>query len=122
MNNKLAKFLEIQLKHSGLNVPMPHPLVIEKANERLSKKGQSAFANVLIELKDIDPKDCQEIAKLLVSKYYRLFEVINEVRDELMEDTKATLEYVSENPKYRQTPDEIGGDMFEELSGLFEED
>ena len=120
MNNKLAKFLEIQLKHSGLNVPMPHPLVIQKAQERLSDKGQSAFANIMIELKDISPKDCQEIAKLLISRHFKIFDILDQVCSDIREDTKSTLEYVSENPKYRQDPDEVGGDMFEELSDLFE--
>lgn len=121
MKNKLAKFLEIQLKHSGLNVPMPHPLMIEKSKDRLSEKGQSALANILIDLKDVDVKDCQEIAKLLVSRYFKVFDVLNDVCDDIREDTKATIEYVSENPKYRQTPDEIEGDMFDELESLFGE-
>ena len=116
----MAKLMLHMLKHSSANVPQPLPLIEEKAAQRLSTDGIISWKIMLKEWEKISKDDKKTIAKLLMLNSHDLVEMFD-VEKELLDEHKATMDYVHDHPEYAKPEEEIKASMlkssFEDLFG-----
>jgi hypothetical protein len=114
----MAKLMLHMLKHSSANVPQPLPLIEEKAKQRLSTDGLISWKLLLKEWEKISKDDKKTIAKLLMLNSFDLVETF-EVEKELLDEHKATADYVNQHPEWGKSKEEIQAamltDSFEDL-------
>jgi len=117
----MAKFMEMSLKHSKINVPQPMPIIEEKAERRLSTDGLISFRLILKEWEKISIGDKQVIAKLLMLNSHDIIEII-EGHGDLVEETKDTPEFVAAHPEYGKEENCLDKDsIMDEFDKLFED-
>ena len=116
----MAKLMLHMLKHSSANVPQPLPMIEEKAAQRLSTDGIISWKLILKEWEKISKDDKKTIAKLLMLNSHDLVEMFD-VEKELLDEHKATMDYVHDHPEYAKPEEEIKASMlkssFEDLFG-----
>ena len=116
----MAKLMLHMLKHSSANVPQPLPMIEEKATQRLSTDGMISWKLMLKEWEKISKDDKKTIAKLLMLNSHDLVEMFD-VEKELLDEHKATMDYVHDHPEYAKPEEEIKASMlksnFEDLFG-----
>ena len=114
----LGKMMLRMLKHASINVPQPLPLIEEKAKQRLSTDGLISWKLLLKEWEKISKDDKKTIAKLLMLNSFDLVETF-EVEKELLDEHKATADYVNQHPEWGKSKEEIQAamltDSFEDL-------
>lgn len=113
----LGKLMMKMLQHSPINVPQPLPLIEEKAKQRLSTDGLISWKLMLKEWEKISKDDKKTIAKLLMLNSFDLVETF-EVEKELLEEHKATADYVNQHPEWGKSKEEIQASM---LTDSFED-
>ena len=113
----LSKLMLRMLKHSSINVPQPLPLIEEKAKQRLSTDGLISWKIMLKEWEKISRGDKKTIAKLLILNSHDLVETF-EVDKELLEEHKATGDYVRDHPEWGKSEEEVKASM---MSDSFED-
>lgn len=115
----MGKLMLQMLKHSPSNVPQPLPLIEEKAAQRLSTDGMISWKLMLKEWEKISIGDKKTIAKLLMLNSHDLAEMFD-VEKELLDEHKATMDYVNEHPEWKKPEDEIRAESLKEsLDDLF---
>ncbi|MBR2248434.1 MAG: hypothetical protein IJ880_15675 [Bacilli bacterium] len=117
----MAKFMEMSLKHSRINVPQPMPVIEEKAQKRLSTDGLISFKLILKEWEKLSIGDKQTIAKLLMVNSHDIIEII-EGHGDLVEETKDTPEFVAAHPEYGREENTLDKEsIMDEFDKLFED-
>ena len=117
----MAGLMKKMLQHSPINVPQPLPLIEEKANSRLSTDGLISWKIILKEWEKVSPKDKKVISSLLTLNSFDLIETFD-VTSNLLEEQKATADFVREHPEYGKSEDEIkAGLNLESFDDLFED-
>ena len=118
--NMMAGLMKKMLQHSPINVPQPLPLIEEKANARLSTDGLISWKIILKEWLKVSPKDKKVISSLLTLNSFDLIETFD-VTSDLLEEQKATADYVREHPEYGKSEEEIkaglDADVFSDIFG-----
>jgi len=115
----MAKLMLHMLKHSSANVPQPLPMIEEKASARLSTDGLISWKIILKEWEKISKGDKKTIAKLLLLNSHDLVETFD-VEKELLDEHKATMDYVHQHPEYGKPEEEIKASMLtDSLDDLF---
>lgn len=107
-------FMKLQLEHSPINVPAPEPFLDEKAK---TLSNPDVWTDIKIALSRVSPEDGRIIARMLVLKYNNVVQCIDEVANQIREASHEVVDFVTDNPKYQRTPDELG-DITEALSKL----
>ena len=120
----VEKVMLMMLKANGLDVPAPVPCVDEFVRKNSSKTAQDAWQNMQIELNGINTSDIEVLVRAMCMKYFKLSHALIKIPTQIREDTKVTIDYVMENPRYKMSSDEIdpeeifgdifGGDIFGE--------
>ena len=113
----MEKVMLMMLKANGLDVPAPAPCVDEFVKKNASETAQDAWQNMQIELSGINVSDIEVLIRAMCMRYFKLSHALIEVPAHIREDTKVTIDYVMENPKYKMSqdeidPEEIFGDIF----------
>jgi hypothetical protein len=117
----MAGLMKKMLQHSPINVPQPLPLIEEKANSRLSTDGLISWKIILKEWEKVSPKDKKVISSLLTLNSFDLIETFD-VTSNLLEEQKATADFVREHPEYGKSEDEIkAGLNLESFDDLFKD-
>jgi hypothetical protein len=118
--NMLAKFMEMTLKHSKINVPQPLPLVEEKAEKRLGTDDLISWKQIMREWSKVTPEGKKVISKLLLINSYDIVEVLNLHRN-IVDETRETPDFVKDHPEYEKPEEEIERDTIQdEIKGLFD--
>jgi len=118
--NMLAKFMEMTLKHSKINVPQPLPLVEEKAEKRLGTDDLISWKQIMREWSKVTPEGKKVISKLLLINSYDIVEVLNLLRN-IVDETRETPDFVKDHPEYEKPEEEIERDTIQdEIKGLFD--
>ena len=94
------------LKHSSINVPQPLPLIEEKAKARLSTNGLISWKIILKEWEKCSVEDKKVISSLLTLNSFNLIETFD-ITSNLLEEQKATVEFIKEHPEYGKSEEEI---------------
>ena len=102
----LENFMKKMLKHSSINVPQPLPLIEEKAKTRLSTDGFISWKIILKEWEKVSIEDKKVISSLLLVNSYNLIETFD-ITSNLLEEQKATVEFIKEHPEYGKSEEEI---------------
>jgi hypothetical protein len=119
--NMMAGLMKKMLQHSPINVPQPLPLIEEKAKTRLSTDGLISWKIILKEWEKVSPKDKKVISSLLTLNSFDLIETFD-VTSNLLEEQKATADYVREHPEYGKSEEEIkAGLAAESFDDLFKD-
>ena len=117
----MAGLMKKMLQHSPINVPQPLPLIEEKANTRLSTDGLISWKIILKEWEKVSPKDKKVISSLLTLNSFDLIETFD-VTSNLLEEQKATADYVREHPEYGKSEAEIKAGLdLESFDDLFQD-
>jgi hypothetical protein len=106
----LGKLMMKMLQHSPINVPQPLPLIEEKAKQRLTTNGLISWKLLLKEWEKISTDDKKTIAKLLMLNSLDLMETFD-IEKELLEEHKATVDYVNQHPEWGKSKEEIQAAM-----------
>jgi hypothetical protein len=115
----MSKLMLHMLKHSSINVPQPLPLIEEKAIKRLSTDGLISWKIIVKEWEKISPSDKKIIAKLLLLNSHDIAECFD-VEKEILDEHKATMDYVNTHPEWKRPDDEIRAELLkEDLDSLF---
>ena len=115
----LASFMKRMLQHSPINVPQPLPLIEEKASIRLSTDGFISWKIMLKEWEKVSTKDKKTISSLLTLNSFDLIETFD-ITSTLLDEHKATADFVREHPEYGKSEEEIkAGLAAESFSDLF---
>lgn len=118
--NMLAKFMEMTLKHSKINVPQPLPLVEEKAAKRLGTDDLISWKQIMREWSKVTPEGKKVISKLLLVNSYDIVEVLNLHRS-IVDETKETPDYLKDHPEFERSDEEIQRESIaDEIKGLFD--
>lgn len=116
----MAGLMKRMLQHSSINVPQPLPLIEETAKKRLTTDGLISWKIMLKEWEKVSLADKKIISKLLILNSHDLVETFD-VTSDLLEDHKATAEFISQHPEYGKSKEEIKSeiltDNFEDLLG-----
>ena len=116
----MAGLMKRMLQHSSINVPQPLPLIEETAKKRLSTDGLISWKIILKEWEKVSLADKKIISKLLILNSHDLVETFD-VTSDLLEDHKATAEFINQHPEYGKSKEEIKSEMltdsFEDLLG-----
>ena len=102
----LENFMKKMLKHSSINVPQPLPLIEEKAKTRLSTNGFISWKIILKEWEKCSVEDKKVISSLLTLNSFNLIETFD-ITSNLLEEQKATVEFIKEHPEYGKSEEEI---------------
>ena len=102
----LENFMKKMLKHSSINVPQPLPLIEEKAKARLSTNGLISWKIILKEWEKCSVEDKKVISSLLTLNSFNLIETFD-ITSNLLEEQKATVEFIKEHPEYGKSEEEI---------------
>ena len=102
----LENFMKKMLKHSSINVPQPLPLIEEKAKARLSTNGLISWKIILKEWEKCSVEDKKVISSLLTLNSFNLIETFD-ITSNLLEEQKATVEFIREHPEYGKSEEEI---------------
>lgn len=94
---KFVAFIKLQLKHAGYDMPAPDEYIEPKAVSELSREGYNAWVDCKIALNNVSEKDRKTVVRLLVHKMYTVFEVMDEFRSELTEESKELLDYIRDH-------------------------
>ena len=117
----MAGLMKRMLQHSPINVPQPLPLIEEKAKSRLSTDGLISWKIILKEWEKVSPKDKKVISSLLTLNSFDLIETFD-VTSNLLEEQKATADYVREHPEYGKSEAEIKAGLdLENFDDLFKD-
>ena len=117
----MAELMKKMLQHSPINVPQPLPLIEEKANTRLSTDGLISWKIILKEWEKVSAKDKKVISSLLTLNSFDLIETFD-ITSNLLDEQKATADYVREHPEYGKSEDEIkAGLNLENFDDLFKD-
>jgi len=117
----MASLMKKMLQHSPINVPQPLPLIEEKAKTRLSTDGLISWKIMLKEWEKVSPKDKKVISSLLTLNSFDLVETFD-VTSSLLEEQKATADYVREHPEYGKSEAEIKAGLdLENFDDLFKD-
>ena len=117
----LAGLMKRMLQYSPINVPQPLPLIEEKANSRLSTDGLISWKIILKEWEKVSPKDKKVISSLLTLNSFDLIETFD-VTSNLLEEQKATADFVREHPEYGKSEEEIKASLAaDSFSDLFKD-
>ena len=117
----MAGLMKRMLQYSPINVPQPLPLIEEKANSRLSTDGLISWKIILKEWEKVSPKDKKVISSLLTLNSFDLIETFD-VTSNLLEEQKATADYVREHPEYGKSETEIKAGLdLENFDDLFKD-
>ena len=114
----MEKVMLTMLRANGLDVPTPSPCVDGFVEKNSSKKAQDVWQNIQIELNGLNTSDIEVLVRAMCMKYFKLSHALTKLSSQIRDDTKVTLNYVMENPKYKMSADEIDpeqilGDIFE---------
>ena len=102
----LENFMKKMLKHSSINVPQPLPLIEEKAKARLSTNCLISWKIILKEWEKCPVEDKKVISSLLTLNSFNLIETFD-ITSNLLEEQKATVEFIKEHPEYGKSEEEI---------------
>ena len=102
----MMKMMEGFLKRAPHNVPQPMPLIEEKANNRLSQDDLISWKLMLKEWQNVSAKGKKVIARLLMLNSHDIVETIDSSKW-FCNETKNTVEYVSNHPEYRKSQEEL---------------
>ena len=102
----LENFMKKMLKHSSINVPQPLPLIEEKAKARLNTNGLISWKIILKEWEKCSVEDKKVISSLLTLNSFNLIETFD-ITSNLLEEQKATVEFIKEHPEYGKSEEEI---------------
>ena len=102
----LENFMKKMLKHSSINVPQPLPLIEEKAKARLSTNSFISWKIILKEWEKCSVEDKKVISSLLTLNSFNLIETFD-ITSNLLEEQKATVEFIKEHPEYGKSEEEI---------------
>ena len=102
----MMKMVENFLKRAPHNVPQPMPLIEEKANNRLSQDDLISWKLMLKEWQKVSEKGKKVIAKLLMLNSHDILETIH-ANKWFADETKDTVEYVSNHPEYGKSKEEL---------------
>ena len=94
---KFIAFIKLQLRHAGYDMPAPDEYIEPKAVSELSREGYNAWVDCKIALNNVSEKDRKTVVRLLVHKMYTVFEVMDDFRPELMEESKELLDYIRDH-------------------------
>ena len=116
----LAGLMKRMLQHSPINVPQPLPLIEEKASIRLSTDGLISWKIMLKEWEKVSAEDRKVISSLLTLNSFDLIETFD-ITSSLLEEHKATADFVREHPEYGKSEEEIkaslAADNFSDIFG-----
>lgn len=104
MNGKemFIEFVKLQLKRSGYDVFAPKEMLNKRAEQVLSPEGYDLWCDIQIALTGLNDEDKREFAKLIVHQLCRIFDIMDNVRIELLEETKETLDFLQAHPECKE--------------------
>ena len=102
----MLKMMEGFLKRAPHNVPQPMPLIEEKAQSRLNIDDLIYWKQMLKEWQKVSEKGKKVIARLLMLNSHDIIETIN-LHKWFCDETKDTVEYVSNHPEYGKSEEEL---------------
>lgn len=114
----MEKVMLTMLRANGLDVPTPSPCVDGFIKKNSSEKAQDVWQNIQIELNGLNTSDIEVLVRAICMKYFKLSHALTKLSSQIRDDTKMTLNYVMENPKYKMSSDEIDPEQI--LEDIFE--
>lgn len=101
----VSTLMSIMMKAGGLDVTRPEEMLLEDVN-KLTPNAQDVWTNINIDFQRLSLKEAKALIKLMIHKYYSTLEILDNVRMELSNESKDTMDFVMAHEEYRQKSSE----------------